>query len=392
MLRLLSLLLLLTLSSQTYATEDFDWASISKIDWGAIPEIMQSTYTFGGVEYAEQVKPIYPAQLMRFGNHGIVRLKVILSGDASEILEISPVSSDHPLFEREAVRSMLKSRFKLVGGAPYPGPFSVIAPIRFTLSEPAGSLTGTSVKPYKFPPKSPSKLPQEFQYDQAPEIVSAVAPVYPFELLQNKVTGKATISAVVDPEGNIRRVTVLKSSHEAFGLATKAMMESWKLSAAKRNNEPIWTIFSMEKTFSLEDRDLDVSEQTKSMLQKLKAGENQFYQLNQLDNIPTARFHPSPVSPPSLQADAPRVASRKVMVKFILDEQGLVHLPHIVSADAPDVAWAALTAVARWQFTPPTVNNMPVQAILKLPIAFDAPEQAEANPAEELEQMPQTEQ
>ena len=326
------------------------------------------------VKLKERVMPNYPKPLARYGNHGMVMLKVKLNADASEILQIDTVASDHPLFEREAVRAMLKSQFTWSGPESNTEPVQVFAPMRFIIAESQGSvIPGMSVKPFTFPKKSSSKLPEDLQYDVAPEVLIAAAPIYPFELLQKKVTGEATISAVVDPEGNIQQVKILKSSHEAFGLSAKAMMEAWKLKPAQRNKQATWTVFSMVKKFDLGDRDVDLSEQSKLILEQWKKGKEKFYTLSELDHIPKALYRPQPVFPPALAPVERNYDEGKVMVKFFVDEQGMVHLPQIVSSQQNDLAWAALTAVGRWQFEPPTVNKVPVKAILQLPISFTRP-------------------
>lgn len=326
------------------------------------------------VGYKNKVTPKYPQQLVHYGNHGLVVLDVHLSADASEILEVNTLLSDHPLFEREAVRAILKSQFTVLPPTRFTTSFKIKAPVRFSIVEPQGSLMpNTSVKPFKFPKKSSSKLPEDLQYDVAPEVLIAAAPIYPFELLQKKVTGEATIWAVVDPEGNIQQVKVLSSSHEAFGLSAKAMMESWKLKPAQRNKQATWTVFNMVKKFDLSDRDVDLSEQSKLILEQWKKGKAKFYTLSELDRVPKALYHPQPVIPPALPPVERNFDEGKVMVKFFVDDQGMVHLPQIVSSQQNDLAWAALTAVGRWQFEPPTVNKVPVKAILQLPISFTRP-------------------
>jgi hypothetical protein len=49
-----------------------------------------------------------------------------------------------------------------------------------------------------------------------------------------------------------------------------------------------------------------------------------------------------------------------------------VHLPRIVSASAPPFGWAAVTAAAQWEFSPPRKGGQPVDARMRVPVDFPA--------------------
>jgi outer membrane biosynthesis protein TonB len=44
----------------------------------------------------------------------------------------------------------------------------------------------------------------------------------------------------------------------------------------------------------------------------------------------------------------------------VIDETGKVRVPIVETADAPEVAAAALAVVARWVYDPPTADGRPV--------------------------------
>ena len=58
------------------------------------------------------------------------------------------------------------------------------------------------------------------------------------------------------------------------------------------------------------------------------------------------------------------------MVDFIVDEEGYVRLPRIVSASAPDFGYSAVQAVSQWRFEEPKVNGKPAAVSVRAPFSF----------------------
>jgi outer membrane biosynthesis protein TonB len=56
------------------------------------------------------------------------------------------------------------------------------------------------------------------------------------------------------------------------------------------------------------------------------------------------------------------VADANVVIEFFIDPDGAVQLPRIVSANSPDLGWAAASAIKRWIFEVPMKNGKPVFA------------------------------
>ncbi len=59
-----------------------------------------------------------------------------------------------------------------------------------------------------------------------------------------------------------------------------------------------------------------------------------------------------------------------------IDRAGRAQLPRVVSTTREDFGWAAATAVARWQFTPPTKDGKPVDVKARVPVSYTPPANA----------------
>lgn len=86
-----------------------------------------------------------------------------------------------------------------------------------------------------------------------------------------------------------------------------------------------------------------------------------------LDNPPRARFQMSPQYPAAARSDG---RDGEVTVEFVVDEQGRVLSPRVVSSTDAVFDGPALQAIAKWRFEPGTVHNHVVKFRMAVPIVF----------------------
>jgi TonB family protein len=64
----------------------------------------------------------------------------------------------------------------------------------------------------------------------------------------------------------------------------------------------------------------------------------------------------------------------RAIVNFVVDETGTVRVPAVETADAPELAEAALAVVARWSYEPPVEDGRPVLAEERTSLTFQRPQ------------------
>lgn len=315
---------------------------------------------FKEAEVISSVTPEYPKELLRYGNGGTVLLRAILESNA-EIKGIDVLESNHPAFEKAAVKAFLQSKISpnIVQGKAVPS--SVKQHYVFNVD-------AEVVLPYTYPAQANEKLPELFQYDKPPKDKYVAPLVYPYDLLKNKIKGSATVSVVIDPRGQPRQVKVIDASKPALGASLKAMVESSSFYAARKNKQASWSAFSFKREFSENNRDTYIDEHAKRILAELKKERPDIVKLEQLDFIPEALYKPSPAYPPEL---ADKGVTGTVNVEFYIDREGGVQLPQVVKATSEELGWLALAAVSRWQFQPPKLKGQAVDVIATIPISFN---------------------
>jgi periplasmic protein TonB len=87
-----------------------------------------------------------------------------------------------------------------------------------------------------------------------------------------------------------------------------------------------------------------------------------------LDAAPKARFQISPSYPYALKSAG---ISGEVVVEFVVDEQGRVRDPRIVSASHHEFESPSLSAVSKWRFEPGMRKNVPVRFMMRVPLSFN---------------------
>jgi len=62
-------------------------------------------------------------------------------------------------------------------------------------------------------------------------LVRRVQPVYPAVMQSARVTGQVVLDAIINPDGTIGDITVLKSTNEAFAQSAIQAVKQWRYTA-----------------------------------------------------------------------------------------------------------------------------------------------------------------
>lgn len=309
----------------------------------------------------DQVMAEYPQDLLASGNKGVVVVEFTID-EAGNVHDPEVVESSHPGFEQAAIAAIAKWHFKpaLKKGNP----------VAIRARQPMHFHTNLGVLPFAIQSDNQHDWPPELRYDQAPAVKLATAPVYPFELLRQRITGSAKVAVWVGPDGQVWETRVLEATHRNFGLATQAMMESWTFEPAKRDGKAIWSVFSREQKFNRYVSDFAANRlKVSDLLDALDEEDGKIYTFDRLNRAPKCQYQAVPVYPRALQKQS---VMDRVLVEFVIDELGAVQLPHATKFTNEVLAWAATAAVSRWRFAPPMHAGEAVAARAVVPVVFKA--------------------
>ncbi|MEO6823281.1 MAG: TonB family protein [Nitrosospira sp.] len=322
------------------------------------------------LEILVEIDPRESDELRERGIKGRVLAKSRITHDG-QLRDPVIIESSDPALEKAVIEAILKHRFK-------PPLTKAGKPVQHTYHQlfSFGSADfDERISSYILPSKT-NDLPIEFQYDKPP-VIKVVAPVvYAFSLRRDDVSGSAKVAVIVDPDGDVREVTILEATHPEFGLATRGMMQCWEFEPATKDGKRTWAIFAFEQKFNGFARSTEINPSTRKILKKIKATSPDLHTSQHLDTLPVALYQPQPPYPYHLKKKG---IEDTVVVQFFIDEEGAVQLPRIFKAENDELAWITLTTVSRWHFEPPLRQGKPVIARVQIPMKFDSSNEHESD-------------
>jgi len=204
--------------------------------------------------------------------------------------------------------------------------------------------------------------------EAAPKPVESVPLVYPYDLALAGTEGSATVKFDIDAGGYAREATVTEATQPAFGLAAKAMVETERFAPAVQDGKPVARPgVQQEVKFTRDSLDAGA----RAMIEELKKPQPDFAKPRELDQMPPKLL--KRVDPVFSRAMLAANTKGEAVVECIIDSQGRVQLPRIISATTEECGWAAATALLQWQFTPPTKGGKPAAFRIRIPLEFMPP-------------------
>jgi len=343
----------------------------------AKPSISQRAYQ--GIEsnirvdersaYAEPesvTPPYYPKALRDAGIKGTVVVELEVDRN-NAVLSPRVVSSPHPELNLLAIEAVLSWKYAsaVVNGAMARSRIEVEVDF-----DPASAEEGSKKRRAKLSGKPDRDLPEEYQYDEAPDLVRTFKAVYPYDQLMDAQTGNATVTFIVDPHGNARGAEVKDASDPEFGAATAAMVEAWVFEPAMKNGKPCWALITKKQVFNRINPDSPIDKNLGELVDDLRAGRAVVYNFGEVDRRPEAIFQVGPELPESVRKSGQGASAK---IEFIIDESGRAVLPRIVSSTNEAFGWAAATAISRWVFSPAEKDGKPALVRVQVPINYEPP-------------------
>ena len=102
------------------------------------------------------------------------------------------------------------------------------------------------------PPPEPPAGPMRVGGDvKAPTVTRRVEPTYPEVARKARVSGVVVIEAIIDRQGNVDQVKVLKGLPMGLSAEAEAAVRQWKFRPGTLNGQPVDVIFSLTVNFTL---------------------------------------------------------------------------------------------------------------------------------------------
>jgi len=310
-----------------------------------------------------QKRPVYPFAMRASNMRGDVLVDFIVDIEG-RVRNAYVVRSLNPSFDDPALEAVRQWRFEpgVIGERPVNTHMQV--PVFFQMDSSEGgqgpftTLSKTDL----------SKLPEQFRYDTPPRPTGTVRPIYPYALLRAKKEGRAVIRYIVGPTGRIVQADIGEASAPELGRALQAAVECFTYEPALKGGRPCPALQGFQQEFNRDESWFIVGEEDLALLRREEKKPESILSLRDLD----AKLKPLSRRPPrfplSVKAE---VTKGEAVIEFLIDEDGRVRLPRIVSASEEAFGYAAVQGVATWRFEPPSRGGRPVVVRVQVPISFD---------------------
>jgi TonB family protein len=202
------------------------------------------------------------------------------------------------------------------------------------------------------------------------ELLQVVDPIWPYDLLIAGKQGSAVVHLTVDKLGSPIDVRISSASNPDFGEALSAAVEMSTFVPALIDGHS--AALPLMQHFEFKTADMNSEAESNPITRIVAALRNNEVRNTQgLDEKLTPLYRMSPKYPPSLKESGRTTGSAEI--EFIVDRDGRVRLPRIVSASDIKFGWAAATAVSQWVFKMPRRHGEPVDVRVRIPFQFKVP-------------------
>src|SRR5581483_107512 len=168
-----------------------------------------------GPQVLRRIEPAFPETLRQRGLPGAAEILCEIDRDGN-VAGASIQQATQPEFGEAALAAVRRWKFSpaLRAGQPVAG--RVIVPIEFAL-EPEASLESIAGRPVYVPLAADAPVINAEALAAWPVPIRRAWPIYPEQLKGSGVTGSATVSFVIAPDGLPINPQIVTATHDAFG-------------------------------------------------------------------------------------------------------------------------------------------------------------------------------
>jgi len=210
-----------------------------------------------------------------------------------------------------------------------------------------------------------------------PESVKTVAPVYPYHLLKDNITGSATAHWPYNTGWSHQRPDIVDATQEEFGLALDAAMRFYTIKTKTIMGKSTATMLKVTFDFNPGNPELRLSEKTKQLLVDETQNPEKIIPESKLDKQLKIRV-PGPRA--AMTAYINDVLKGTTIIEFLVDETGRVHLPRIIQTETPEAAYIVMQQISMRTYDPPMKDGRPVVARVRETVVHDATRSLKTQP------------
>lgn len=201
--------------------------------------------------------------------------------------------------------------------------------------------------------------------DVLPKVTKQVPPVYPMDMRIGEMRAEVNVGFLVDIEGGVRQVGVLRSSNPRFDDAAIEAVRKWRFEPGQRNGRVVSAVQMVPILFKI----LDTKDGGQGPMSVTRKGDmSKLPEAFRYDTPPEPLGYLPPVYPYELLRDGKK---GRAVVAYVVDERGRVVQATVKQASRPEFGSALLAAVEAFVFKPALKAGRPCKAVMAYEETFD---------------------
>lgn len=208
---------------------------------------------------------------------------------------------------------------------------------------------------------------------QLPALTRYEPPAFPEVLRLTTITdGYATMMFTIDDDGRVEDSVAIEASHPAFAETMREALAKWRFERAESLTTPRRELINFDFRRTGTVASLSQREASKSAFLQAPSDRERPIRTVDWGNLvsPPQRLQGAmPIFPSELRSRAERGFAH---IAFIVDTEGVVRVPVILGASAPQFGSAALAAVKGWRFDRPSIADERVNVRVERSFTFSS--------------------
>ena len=193
----------------------------------------------------------------------------------------------------------------------------------------------------------PDVMVSSREIEVRPKVLKVVIPPDPRDAGEQFEAQVLLVELLIDGKGEPHFPRILKSPDKRLALALLDCLPQWRFSPAMKDGVPVAVRIHLPV--------------------QLPSSERRVYPLTAVDEMPKPIRQAHPHYPLSSRMSGEQA---RVLVRFVVNEQGAVEKLEVMERSSAACAEAATKAVSTWKYTPGTIAGKPVSVEMNLPIIF----------------------
>ena len=196
---------------------------------------------------------------------------------------------------------------------------------------------------------------------ERPRIIRTVEPRFPDELKNRAIyDGEVRTVVLIDGDGRLADWLLTSYTHPIFAREASEVLQQWRFEPARRHGEPVDVRTEIVFVFHASGGIVSVRADDQADRFQRRGTSTETEKVCRPSDLDSPLTPTQTVRPLWPEGWGGETKEGRVVLEFFVDQEGRPRMPVVLSTDHDLLVLAAVEALSRWRFEPPTRRGEPV--------------------------------